>query len=47
MVLISTYTFLGCGYKGHNERETPLFIYIRVAHSDALGTPINWGPDKN
>ena len=29
------------------ERERPLFIHIRVAHSDAVGTAISWGPDKN
>ena len=28
-------------------RERPLFIHIRVAHSDALGTVINMGPDEN
>ena len=29
------------------ERERLLFIHIRVAHSGALGTAINSGPDKN
>ena len=29
------------------KRERPLFIHIRVAHSDALGTAINWGPGKD
>ena len=29
------------------ERERTLFIHIRVAHSDALGTAINWGPDND
>jgi len=28
-------------------RERPLFIHIRVVHSDALSTAINGGPDKN
>ena len=28
-------------------RERPLFIHIRVVHSDASSTAINWGPDKN
>ena len=28
-------------------RERPLFIHIRVLHSDASSTAINWGPDKN
>ena len=27
-------------------RERLLFIHIRVAHSGALGTAINWDPDK-
>ena len=29
------------------KRERPLFIHIRVVHSDALATAINWGPNKD
>ena len=29
------------------KREGPLFIHIRVVHSDALATAINWGPNKD
>ena len=35
------------GYQRGVMRERLLFIHIRVAHSGALGTAINWGPDKN
>ena len=43
--LLERFRILSIGHSRY-QRET-LFIHIRVAHSDALGTTINWGPDKN
>ena len=43
--LLERFRILSIGHFRY-QRET-LFIHIRVAHSDALGTTIYWGPDKN
>ena len=34
------------GVRYLEEEEEDLYLF-RVAHSDALSTAINWGPDKN